>query len=139
MSRKRKLIRIIIKKHFHVPIFFIISFYYLSKNYNQRNVNKISQRFERLLIPYLIWPIIVWIFNNLFFLFNKINRFKRILSFYDFILELIFGRRYKGVFWFQFMIIFLTIFLFILDFLEMNILLIFYILSIISYFSQYSG
>ena len=28
MSRKNKFVRIILKKHFHVPIFFIISFYY---------------------------------------------------------------------------------------------------------------
>jgi len=139
MKRKKVLVRKILKKHFHVPTFFIISFYYLSKNYNKRNINKFNQRFERLLIPYLIWSIIVWIFNNLLFLFTKTNRFNRILSLYDFILQLIFGRNYIGVFWFQFMTIFLTIFFFILVFLKMNILLIFYILSIISYFSQYSG
>ena len=77
MSRKKVLIRAILKKRFHVPTFFIISFYFLSKNYNPRNINRINQRFIRLLIPYLIWPIIVWIFNNLLFLYTKNNRFNR--------------------------------------------------------------
>lgn len=139
MNRKKVLIRKILQKHFHVPTFFIISFYYLLKNYNGRNIKKINQRFERLLIPYIIYPIIIWVFNNLLFLFTKNNRFNRILSLNDFIFQLIFGRKFMGVFWFQFMLIFLTIFFFILVFLEMNILLIFYILSIISYFFQYSG
>ena len=139
MSRKNILIRIILKKHFHVPTFFIISFYYLLKNCNEKDIKKIKQRFERLLIPYLIWPTIILIFNNLLFFFIKFNRFNRILSFNDFIIQLILGRKYIGVFWFQFMLIFLTIFFFILVFLKINILFIFYILSIISYFFQYSG
>ena len=56
---------------YHVPTFFIISFYYFYKNLYERNITKIRLRLERLLIPYFIWPIIVlfimhlWLFIEL--------------------------------------------------------------------------
>ena len=58
----------IILAGFHVPTFIIISFYFYYRNLSTRNIIKIKLRFERLLIPYIIWPIILLIMNNLLLL-----------------------------------------------------------------------
>ena len=68
-----KYIKRIIKNNMSVPIFFLMSFYFSHKLFLSKNVEKIKKRFERLLIPYIFWPIIIWILNN--FLYNtfKLN------------------------------------------------------------------
>jgi hypothetical protein len=38
-------------------IFFIMSFYYSYHSFTSMNIVKIKQRFYRLLIPYIIWPL----------------------------------------------------------------------------------
>ena len=130
---------IIKNKIFHVPTFIFISFYFLNKNLCERNINKIKSRFKRLLIPYFIWPIIVFVINNLFYLTFKFNRFGKILNFNDLKIQLIIGRKYIGVFWFQFNLIFFTLFFFIIAFLfKKNFLFILQIIGIISYILQYS-
>ena len=94
--------KIIFEKKFHVPTFIIISFFMLLKNLRDRSINKMKHRFERLLIPYIIWPSVIWIISNLLFFIIKFNRFNRYLTLYDLIIQLIFGRKYLCVFWFQF-------------------------------------
>ena len=81
-----KYIKRIIKNNMSVPIFFLMSFYFSHKLFLSKNVEKIKKRFERLLIPYIFWPIIIWILNN--FLYNtfKLN-FK--FSFNDLKIQLI--------------------------------------------------
>ena len=64
-NNSKKLQKIISKRSFHVPTFMFLSFYYFYPNLASRNINKIIQRFERLFIPYIIWPIIILIINNL--------------------------------------------------------------------------
>ena len=130
---------IIKNKTFHVPTFFFISFYFLYKNLCERNINKIKFRFKRLLIPYLIWPVIVFIINNLFYLTFKYNRFGRLLYLNDLKIQLITGRKYIGVFWFQFNLIFFTLLFYIIAFLfKKNFLFILQTIGIISYILQYS-
>ena len=54
------------KAKFHVPAFMIISFYYFYYNTLKiKNIIKINQRFQRILIPYIIWPILIFISRNL--------------------------------------------------------------------------
>ena len=54
------------------PTFFIISFYFFYKSLISRNINKYRQRFQRLLIPYIVWPIIIFLTNNIYFsMFSK--------------------------------------------------------------------
>ena len=130
---------IIFKKTFHIPTFIIISYYFLLNNLNERNINKIKQRFERLLIPYIIWPSVSWIVNNLIFVFIKFNQFNRYLTIYDLIVQMIVGRKFLPVFWFQFNLIFITIFFFIISFIFKNhFLFILQILGIFTYVIQYS-
>ena len=56
-----------VKKHFHVPTFIVLSFFFYYKVFSQRIINKIKERFQRLLIPYVLWPLIILIINNIFF------------------------------------------------------------------------
>lgn len=131
---------IILKRTFHVPTFIVISFYFLLKNLIERDINKINRRFERLLIPYIIWPCIIWFLNNFIYICIKNNRFHRLLTLYDLIIQIIVGRKYFSVFWFQFSIIFLSVFFFIISFLfKKQFLFILQIIGILSYILQYSG
>ena len=52
------------EKMFHVPTFMLISFYFFYNYLQKRDNFKISQRFKRLLIPYIIWPFIYLVINN---------------------------------------------------------------------------
>ena len=69
----------IFKKGFHVPGFFMLAFYFFYPILYDRRINKIIQRFQRLLIPYILWPAIViilnFIFNNIFNIISFNNSF----------------------------------------------------------------
>jgi fucose 4-O-acetylase-like acetyltransferase len=56
------------KGRFHVPTFMIMSFYFYYNSLKAKTIIKINQRFERILIPYIIWPTSIFIFNNIFIL-----------------------------------------------------------------------
>lgn len=56
--------KIIYKKNFHAPTFMFLSFYYFFLLLSSKNINKIINRYERLFIPYIIWPLILFIINN---------------------------------------------------------------------------
>ena len=53
-NKKKKFL----KTFFHVPTFMIISFYLTNKIFFTQNIIKIKQRLERLIIPFIIIPII---------------------------------------------------------------------------------
>ena len=73
---KKKIIVKLIHNIAHVPTFYIISFYFCCNLFKSKNIKRIKKRFQRLLIPYFIWPIIIWPLNNLFsFYITKINIF----------------------------------------------------------------
>lgn len=110
---RNNILRILLMdKVLHVPIFLIISFYFFYDKLYFRSINKIKIRFERLLIPYLIYPIFIIILNHVFFLniYCNFNLPYRKLTFFDFIRQLIFGMGVYSIFWFQFFLIFLSIF-----------------------------
>ena len=73
------IIRFITKRRkVHVPSFFILSFFY---NYNtlvSSNIKKKIYRLIRLLIPYVLWPIMIFMFSNLN---NTYRKFQRLSSF----------------------------------------------------------
>ena len=69
-------------KGFHVPTFILLSFYFFYNNINRRNIPKIILRFQRLLIPYILWPIIILLVNNFLISFFSVGQF-RILSIYS--------------------------------------------------------
>ena len=71
-SKNYKFIRLLIND-IHVPIFFIISFYFFYPTLIARNIEKLKQRFQRLLIPYIIWPVLFFILTKLLIYIFKIN------------------------------------------------------------------
>ena len=54
---------IIKRRNIHVPSFFIMSFYFNYKSLISRNSKINCKRFERLIIPYIFWPIIIYLLN----------------------------------------------------------------------------
>jgi len=122
---------------YHIPTFFLLSFFYTSKTLKSFNINKIKMRLERIIIPYFSWYIIYWIFNNIYFYLFNINKSH---SLKDFIYNLLNGRSFNAALWFQIILILLTIIFLIIIFLfknyYMNILV---TLGILSYILQYTG
>lgn len=124
------------RRRIHVPSFFIMSFYFIYKDLNNLNINKIKQRFERLLIPYIIWPIIIWILNNLLnlFYFNFLP-----MTINDLLSQLFWGHNFIIQFWFQWDLIMITLIVVIITFLfKANNLFILILIAILAYALQYS-
>ena len=135
--RNKILYYIIIKnRNIHVPSFFIMSFYF---NYNclkSRNPKRNYDRFKRLLIPYILWPIIAFIFN---IIFRKYMSIDLKFTFKQLIIQIIIGRGIINTLWFQFDLIFFTyLFLLVIYIFKNSYLFILQLLMIISYFQQYS-
>ena len=119
-------------KFFHVPCFSFISFIFASNIFTDINISKFKQRMQRLLIPYIVWPLIVFINNNIF---EK----KRTIKLYDLKIQLILGSQFMIPLWFLFSNIILTIIFFLLSYFLMNhFLFICQLLMILSYMAQYS-
>ena len=53
------------KGRFHVPTFMIMSFYFYYNTLKTKTIIKIKQRFQRISIPYIIWPTSTLIINNI--------------------------------------------------------------------------
>ena len=129
------------RKRYHVPCFFFISFFYLYSAIKDKNILKMKLRLQRLLIPYLIWPLIIFIINNALFLLFENNQFHNILSLYDLKIQLLVGRKFMSHLWFMFHLLFLSIFFFILSLLINIDTFLFFstMIMILSYIIQYSG
>ena len=141
-SNNNTYIRKIVIYRFQVPCFFFISFYFLYSIISKRNIMKMKLRLERLLIPYIIYPLIVWIINNFMFFIFKFNRFNRYLNIKELKTHIIIARGISGlgILWFQFDLLFLTLIFFISSFLLKSKFLIFFqIILLICYLVQYNG
>ena len=119
------------KKFFHVPCFSFITFYYSYNIFSQSNITKIKNRLKRLLIPYIIWPLIAYIKNN---------PFLKNFSFYPLKMQFLLGRQFMSPHWYLFSITIITIFIYILSNL-CNTSFLFYsqLLMILVYIGQYSN
>ena len=132
--------KILFKNRVHVPCFILISFYFSFKSISERNCDKLKKRLERLLIPYIIFPIIILLINNSFLYFFKISIYGYIITYHDLYIQLIIGRAFISVFWFQFYLIFTTLFFIIISLLfKKYYLLILELIYIISYYLRYSN
>lgn len=121
----------------HVPSFFLMSFYLMTNNLLKMSFHLLLKRLERLLIPYIIWPIIIWIINNS--LLNKYNE-KALYSYNLLKLQFLYGYGYIPQFWFLWNLVLITIlFYIIIFFFRKNYLFIFNLILIVSYQLQYSN
>ena len=122
--------------YYHIPTFFLISFFFTFNTLTSFNITKIKLRFHRLIIPYISWSIIGYIVKFIYYLL-KINKF---YSLNDFIQHMICGHILNIPLWYLANLILITIFflIIILVFKNHN-LIIFHIIMIICYILQYSG
>ena len=71
-STNNKIIIYLLKSpKLHVPSFIIMSFYFTHNTLTNFDIKKIYNRFERLLIPYIGWPLILVIMSNFIHYFFK--------------------------------------------------------------------
>lgn len=94
-------------KGFHVPTFFMLSFYFYYPILYLKKIDKITSRFQRLYFPYLLWPIFILILNNCMIKLTSLGQYQKKLLLKDYYIQILTGSRYHRVFWFQFIIIFL--------------------------------
>jgi peptidoglycan/LPS O-acetylase OafA/YrhL len=99
--------KLIIRHSFHVPTFLIISFYYLNNNLVKRKVDKSKERLKRLFIPYLFYPIIIYIIYNFLYIFFHFEKLR--INLYQLIIQFIVDRPLYSVLWFQFNLILITV------------------------------
>lgn len=127
-------------KFYHVPCFTFISFYFTSNLFISRDIERIKNRFERLFIPYFIYPVFIFLINNFFFLCFGFNIFNRIITLYELFVQLICSTPIMGLLWFLFSSINITIILTIFSLIfKSNVLYILEILSVLFIFLQYSN
>ena len=106
-TNNENLNKIIIQKRFHVPTFMFISFYYFYQPLKIKDINKIKERLIRLFIPYIIWPLLIFISNHILYYFFP---YIRKLYLIDFIYQIVYGIRIYGIIWFNGNLIIFTIF-----------------------------
>ena len=129
-----------LKKGFHVPTFILMSFYFYYRTISSRIINKITLRFQRLLIPYILWPLIIFILNNSLFKVFSVGIVENKLNIKDIYIQILIGARYHGIFWFQFNLIFLSLYFTIISFIfKENMLEIIQISGAISFYLHISG
>jgi len=131
--KKRK----ILNTFFHVPTFMIISFYMSSKLFFTQNLIKIKQRLIKLIIPFIIIPIIDLGIKISFSLFKTTVNIKKIL--FNLFLQYITGYKTYVILWFvQILLIFTIFFEIIFLCFHKKTLFILQLLIIMSYWIQYS-
>ena len=135
---KNKYILFIVKRRrIHVPSFFILSFYFNHNTLISNDWKKKINRFARLLIPYIGWPIIVFLISKNSKYYKK---FDYLISSKILILQLLTGQGQKLFhFWYLFDLIATTlIFILIIFIFRKKYLFIFHLILIFSYYLQYS-
>ena len=125
---------------FHVPTFFVIAFYFFYPLLYKRIIEKIKIRFQRLLIPYIIWPLLLFFLNNINIKIICLDTLAKTISLKDLFTQIVLGKGIHGVFWFQNNLLFLSLFFSIISFLfKNNFMPIFHFLTSASLYLHYSG
>ena len=123
--------------YYHIPSFFVISFYFNYKTFISFNIKKIKGRLKRLFIPYFYWSIISWIINVIYFEIFNIESFH---SFKFLLIHLVNGHQFNYSLWFQNIISLITLLFLIIIFLFRKIYIsILLILNLVAYIFQYTG
>ena len=86
--------------------FFIMAFYFSYNTFISKNIDKIKGRFKRLLIPYILWPIIIYLQKEIYnYKHRKKEKLFRIL-----IYQIIIGNGLNMLLWFNLNLIFVLLF-----------------------------
>ena len=127
-------------RSFHVPTFILLCFFFYFHIISRRNIPKIISRFQRLSIPFILWPIIILLINN--FLISKfsLGQFETKLTIKDFFIQILIGAKYHLIFWFQFNLLFLSLLFTIISFaFKKKLLKLLKLFGIISFYLTISG
>ena len=118
----------ILNTTYHVPTFMIISFYYSYGLFSPLKIDKIKTRFERILIPYVVFPILMLsLRNEIYYQLYK-----------DLLLQYLTGYRIHLPLWYLLDLLILTIFYTIIFYIfKKNYVRILIKILIISYLIQY--
>ena len=136
-STKNKIIVFItLKRLLHVPSFYIMSFSFFAHHLFSLNFKILIKRLVRLLIPYILWPLI----------FYRLNRYMNIKykknfpdSNEDLKLQLLQGNKFMHPLWFQLDLMVITIMFFIMIFIFRKYSMVFFqILFLLIYALEYS-
>lgn len=100
---------------FYVTSFFLMAFYFSYNTFSSRNISKIKERFLRLLYPYLLWPIIIYIRKNYYSLFHGHLNVKYLMKI--FYIQYLLGNNIHGILWFLFQLIIVSLFICIIVFM----------------------
>lgn len=132
------------KLEFHVPIFFIMSFYFSYKTIVSSDFKKKILRLQRLFIPYCIWPTIYFFYYNNYLI--KYNNRRKAYTYDVLKTQLLCGNGLPrmGIFWSQWTMIIFNIFFNLIIFINNFILkryfiIIFIALCFTAVIYQYNG
>ena len=122
---------------YSIILFFFISFYFSYNTLSCRNVPKIKERFKRMLIPYIIWPLLFYLKDKFYhYLYHTREEYNIKNLYYQFLI----GCKIYGIFWFLFNIIFLsTFFTIIAIFFKDRFIIALFIIYICDYLFYYSN
>ena len=129
--------RILLKEYFYyIMIFFFISFYFSYDTLSSRNIPKIKERFKRMIVPYIGWPLAFFIkdkFDHYFYKKAEINNYKNLYY------QILIGCGIYGIFWYIFNLIFQSLFYTITIFtFKKRFIFVLFIFCIINYYLYYS-
>ena len=130
--------RIILNKNiYYIITFFYLSFYFSYNTLASRNISKIKGRFIRMLIPYIGWPLMLFLNDKYHhFLYGQKENYKLRHFYY----QILVGCKMYGIFWFLFNLIFLNLFFTLIIFLfKKNFIFILFIFCVINYSFFYSN
>lgn len=137
LYKKEKLKKYLVFLYYHIPTFFLISFYFTYRTLISFNFSKLKIRIERLLIPYFSWCTISWIIRNIYFYLLK-KKCRHSLK--DYFINLTNGHIFDIVLWFQNILILTTfLFLLIIFIFKSNHLFALSLIGIIAYLLEYTG
>ena len=116
-----------------------MSFYFSYKTNASQNYKKKLERLERLIIPYILWPIIMLFINFTLKRFIKINK---ILTFENLKFQILYGFviNYMGALWYQWNLIFFSICYYLIPLCTKNdITFLILLINITVFILQYNG
>jgi hypothetical protein len=91
-----------------------MAFYFSYNSFISKNIDKIKDRFKRLLIPYILWPIIIYLQKTIYnYKHRKKEKLFRIL-----IYRIIIGNGLNMLLWFNLNLIFVLLFFAIVIFIN---------------------
>ena len=111
---------------YYVPLFMLISFYFSFNSLSSRNIDRIKQRFIRILYPYIGWPIILWLRENYY---NYKRGKKELILIKNLYYQILISCGLHGLLWFLSDLLFLSLFFTIIVFIfkKYSIVVLFFI------------